>query len=946
MLCIFLTFPLSINAQTTDTIPLTLQVGESYTSYAGAGNCIAATSYDDSYNFPEGIEFQTMGVTVGNFGFITVQYTIQVAPDQEPGIYLGEAVYTTYRALDVCSEKRLLFQITVIPAGKPEVDFSAVTTRILIGGNVQFINKSGNPVTEWLWRFGDGQTSTEFEPSHQYVSEGSFDVMLIATGPGGTDSLLRTGYIEVVPPGTAGVIAWSFSATGPILYSPALDAQNHVYFSSMDGYLYALDASGAEKWKFNTYSRPMTPAVGNSGTIYLPVGGANRVYAFHPDGRQKWMYQDTTGGSLNSELAIGPDESIFLSKEEGTVIKIDSSGTFQGSVHPLTTLKAMAIGADGTLYLAGDKDTGDPWNRKKGWLVAVNQDLSVKWEYDRQSFYRFSDIAITGSGVIYAMDFSKMDAISPMGEKLWNFPVENQVGFFNVNFAFDSAGNVYAGNQYGYLYAISASGDLLWKKYLGSGPFEFYRKAVASPLLAGDGRIYCCTKAGGFFCLGQDGEIEWQLSIIGDTLLQTAYIMVSGPAMDSEGMLYYGFDNGTLYAVTSGSNGLDNGQWSRFGQNNGNTFSFMDRFPYLYRPAGGSQFVSSSDTFTWSSVYRADEYEIQVSTRNDFSDIVFSGSTSQTGICVPGLANAIYYWRVRPILGSAEKATWSEVRRFTNVPAIPGKTILHSPRNNDWKVPVKTVFEWYQAENTTEYQLQIALLSDPPFRDLILDSCGIIDTFFIYSNLDYIKWHQWRVRGTFQNATGEWSETWDFKTLREIPDPPVLLSPRNDSTDTGLDILFSWEKTEGAVFYNLQLAYLPHFPYMPFTYYLDTTAYLVHGLHANETYYWRVNATSATGGKSEWSEVRSFTTGSSSSTEHALLPDVTVYPQPAGDKLYISGIEDGPAGYQVYSITGTLLLRHTGSIITEIDISSLEKGTYLLRITEGERNIIRKFVKF
>jgi len=52
--------------------------------------------------------------------------------------------------------------------------------------NVTFTDSSAG-ATSWLWRFGDGTTSTQQNPVHQYPSGGSYDVRLTATGPSGSD---------------------------------------------------------------------------------------------------------------------------------------------------------------------------------------------------------------------------------------------------------------------------------------------------------------------------------------------------------------------------------------------------------------------------------------------------------------------------------------------------------------------------------------------------------------------------------------------------------------------------------------------------------------------------------------------------------------------------------------------------------------------------------------
>ncbi len=67
---------------------------------------------------------------------------------------------------------------------------------------VDFTDKSvsDNPIVTWAWDFGDGETSTETNPSHTYMQAGTFDVSLTVTdSKGNADTLTMSGLIEVIP---------------------------------------------------------------------------------------------------------------------------------------------------------------------------------------------------------------------------------------------------------------------------------------------------------------------------------------------------------------------------------------------------------------------------------------------------------------------------------------------------------------------------------------------------------------------------------------------------------------------------------------------------------------------------------------------------------------------------------------------------------------------------
>jgi PKD repeat protein len=70
---------------------------------------------------------------------------------------------------------------------------------------------STNSPTSWNWSFGDGNSSTEQNISHTYISEGIYSVTLNVTNLEGSNTTTKTNYITVSLP-NAGPVA-DFSAT-------------------------------------------------------------------------------------------------------------------------------------------------------------------------------------------------------------------------------------------------------------------------------------------------------------------------------------------------------------------------------------------------------------------------------------------------------------------------------------------------------------------------------------------------------------------------------------------------------------------------------------------------------------------------------------------------------------------------------------------------------------
>ncbi|WP_321508609.1 PKD domain-containing protein [uncultured Methanoregula sp.] len=66
--------------------------------------------------------------------------------------------------------------------------------------NVQFMDVTTNSPTEWIWSFGDGDTSTAQNPTHTYTRAGTYTVTLAATNAGGSNTVTTAEYVTVTRP--------------------------------------------------------------------------------------------------------------------------------------------------------------------------------------------------------------------------------------------------------------------------------------------------------------------------------------------------------------------------------------------------------------------------------------------------------------------------------------------------------------------------------------------------------------------------------------------------------------------------------------------------------------------------------------------------------------------------------------------------------------------------
>jgi len=91
---------------------------------------------------------------------------------------------------------------TLIPIdtlGAPLASFVAEPRSGPVPLTVRFTDTSRGIPAEWLWTFGDGETSDAKNPVHTYMREGSYDVGLTVRNQFGGHTKIGQGFITVVP---------------------------------------------------------------------------------------------------------------------------------------------------------------------------------------------------------------------------------------------------------------------------------------------------------------------------------------------------------------------------------------------------------------------------------------------------------------------------------------------------------------------------------------------------------------------------------------------------------------------------------------------------------------------------------------------------------------------------------------------------------------------------
>ena len=101
---------------------------------------------------------------------------------------------------------------TPTPSPPPAASFSMDVSSGSAPLTIHFSDTSQGLITFWRWDFGDGDSSTEQNPTHQYTRAGSSTVRLTVSGPGGTGLATLSGAVNLVP----GLLAEAVVSPSPI----------------------------------------------------------------------------------------------------------------------------------------------------------------------------------------------------------------------------------------------------------------------------------------------------------------------------------------------------------------------------------------------------------------------------------------------------------------------------------------------------------------------------------------------------------------------------------------------------------------------------------------------------------------------------------------------------------------------------------------------------------
>ncbi|MCX6250409.1 MAG: YCF48-related protein [Bacteroidetes bacterium] len=275
---------------------------------------------------------------------------------------------------------------------------------------------------------------------------------------------------------------------------------------------------------------------------------------------------------------------------------------------------------------------------------------------------------------------------------------------------------------------------------------------------------------------------------------------------------------------------------------------------------------------------------------------------------------------------------------------------LSTPINNAVNQTLDVILQWTKITGILAYRYQIA--RDIGFTDLVfaseIDTMGIPAAYLGFGTKYY-----WKVSARHISDTSNWSIPFNFTTYNSV----ILKSPANEATNVDLKPLLEWNKQTGIEQYQLQLDSTTAFT-NPIVSVKPTSTevkyQVLKKLLPLKTYYWRMREFAGTGGAADtsaWSAVWSFTTLNTIGIEENGITSITMYPNPATNRIFIKldSRESRSVQFTLIDFIGKIVMEKQFGLLKgenekEISLSSIGRGIYIVRLTFGNSTVNQRIV--
>lgn len=463
--------------------------------------------------------------------------------------FLAVLFYSFLFLIIACSEDNSVMDT------KPVAAFTVVETQITPGRTLEFVDASfdqNGSIVSWLWDFGNGITSTQQSPTFTFNDDGSFLVKLTVTD--NTGNINVNEFSKLITVSTSNIspdISWTYILPGKVEdSSPAVSDDGVVYIgctaNGVNHNVFAIN-NGNLVWSYATGDIVRSaPAIHPNGNIYIGSYD-NSLYGFSPTGAVVMQYNMGDNAKYSGPV-FGLNGEIYIGAQSNKLHAVSPSGTELWTFNTGDDVNTTpAVGADGKIYFGSVSDK----------FYALNPDGTLNWSSNYGSWTSTATAIGTDGTIYFAGEGNNTDplfggvliAYSPNGTELWRVGLTEKVNQGGPCVAPD--GTIYVGGHSNELMAFSSTGSLLWS-------YPTIGNILSTPAIDNDGNIYFGDDAGYFYVVDPQGNKKWKETQLGVKIW-------CSPTIGNNGKIYIAADqvDGTakLYALSTLATGLANGGW-------------------------------------------------------------------------------------------------------------------------------------------------------------------------------------------------------------------------------------------------------------------------------------------------------------------------------------------------------------------------------------------------
>lgn len=417
---------------------------------------------------------------------------------------------------------------------KPVAGFSNNKDIIEEGASISFrclsFDKDGE-ISKRVWDFGNGDSSTEKDPTVVFEVAGTFQVKLTVWDNNGEQNPVKfsktitvkeksladvqpeiiwdfqtpAGFQDIAPaidskgnivigcdakvgrPGGSdnilvinnGNLVWKYSTADVVRSSAAISNNDIIYIGSYDKKLYAFNALNNNplgSFNIGANAKFSSPAIDSDGIVYY--SGNKKLYAISPAPEMKELWSFDCENVTQSTPVIY-NSTIYVASNSGYLYAVNKNGTLKWKIQFGTTCSSVpAIGNDGTIYLCGETSSG-------GIVMAITNEGALKWQQNFGSNFNNSGIALSHSDLYVGNGNNEFISLKQeTGERNWTFKSQGKI---ISTPAIDNHNNIYFGDDKGVFYVLNKEGKMRYKE------IKLGTKIWSSPAIGADGIIYICS---------------------------------------------------------------------------------------------------------------------------------------------------------------------------------------------------------------------------------------------------------------------------------------------------------------------------------------------------------------------------------------------------------------------------------------------------------------------